>query len=122
MLTKSILVWIYALIVLVGGIMGFVNAHSIPSLVTSLFFSSLLGFYGYMMNEGKKYASSAIMGLLAILLLFFGTRFFNSGKFIPGGLMALLTLLLLGYMWVQCGCCCCPCPTKRDDERKDKME
>ena len=114
---NSIIVTLYALLVLGGGVMGYLSANSIPSLIASVLFSSLLAFYAYMWNEGKVHAKYAIFGLLGILLVFFGIRYGQTGKFMTGGLMSITTSLILGYLLWDCGCFCCSC-SKKDKEIK----
>ncbi len=93
-----ILVLIYALLVLIGGVMGFVLSGSNASLYASApsFLALVAAAYG--IYKGK--AAGHIASLVIIILLdgFFSFRYMHTGKAFPGGLMAfisLVTLLLL---------------------------
>ncbi|RWS27766.1 RNA polymerase II-associated factor 1-like isoform 1 [Leptotrombidium deliense] len=80
----------YAATVAAGGIIGYLKAGSIPSLMAGLTFGSVLGVGTYMTsNNPDNYhltlgTSTALLGLM-------GYRFYNSGKFMPAGLVALLS-------------------------------
>ncbi|KAL4235632.1 Transmembrane protein 14C [Mactra antiquata] len=93
----------YALTVAAGGIMGYVKSASLPSLAAGLTFGSLAaaGAYQTTQNPGEVKLS---MGTSATLLCLMGYRFYNSGKFMPAGLVATLSLLMVlksGYKLMQ---------------------
>ncbi|KAL0966956.1 hypothetical protein UPYG_G00302740 [Umbra pygmaea] len=85
----------YAALVSAGGVVGFVKAGSVTSLVAGLFFGLLAGIGAYMMSQNPKsiWLSLGTSGTLAVVM---GMRFLNSWKFMPAGLMTLTSLLLLG--------------------------
>jgi uncharacterized membrane protein (UPF0136 family) len=95
---NAILVGLYGIIVLMGGIIGFIVANSVPSLVMSALFSVLIFFTVHSIYRGNTrglvYAS-----LLAFLLtLFFSYRFFISLKVMPAGFMFFISLAL--FFWL----------------------
>lgn len=95
----SVIVWVYAALVLIGGIIGFFVAHSTPSLVASSLTTLLLLGMGYFIRKGACWAYTATLGILTFLLVFFGYRFYISHwKPFPGGAMVLLTAALLAYL------------------------
>ncbi|MBA2369429.1 MAG: TMEM14 family protein [Candidatus Protochlamydia sp.] len=97
----SVLVWVYAVIVLIGGIVGFLVANSTPSLVASSLTTLLLLAMGYYIRKGACWAYTATLGVLGLLLVFFGYRFYISHwKPFPGGVMVFLTAALLAYLIV----------------------
>jgi len=81
----------YAALVAAGGLIGYLKAGSIPSLVAGLSFGSVLGVGAYMtsVNPENYYLS---FGTSAVLGSFMGYRFINSGKFMPSGLITLLSI------------------------------
>ncbi|XP_050401552.1 transmembrane protein 14C [Patella vulgata] len=87
----------YAATVAAGGIIGYVKAGSVPSLVMGLACGSLLGFGAYQTsNDPKNVAVSlATSGLLMGVM---GFRYMNSGKFMPAGLVASLSFLMLARL------------------------
>ena len=95
MQTTAIIVWIYGVLVLVGGLMGWVKAKSKPSLVSGLIFGVLLILQGYWIWQGSASGvmqASVTTGLLAVVM---GARFIATKKFMPAGLLTLLSLAVL---------------------------
>ena len=82
----------YAITVLTGGIIGYVKANSIPSLVAGLFFS---GFAAWGARNSSLRQKDVIVGLgtSAALFGFMAYRFYNSQKFMPAGFISILSLL-----------------------------
>ena len=87
---------IYAILLIIGGIMGFVKAHSTISLLTGIT-SGVLIFIFLKQGEkgGKKVKASYdyITALSLTLGLFFGYRFAIHNVFMPGGLMLMLSAI-----------------------------
>jgi uncharacterized membrane protein (UPF0136 family) len=90
-MTTTIL-WIYIVLLLLGGLMGFLKAKSKASLITSTAFAVILILC--VMNLGPFRVEHSFWVLL-VLLLFFTWRLIKSKKFMPSGLMFLLTILAL---------------------------
>jgi uncharacterized membrane protein (UPF0136 family) len=108
----KIAIGIYALLLFVGGVIGYMTAQSMPSLImgtsTALMFAILACRHGM-----AAYLATVI--LTALLGGFFGYRFFLTGKFVPSGFMAIVSLLLI--MWLIRGCfssACCKSDTGKD--------
>ncbi|XP_030219990.1 transmembrane protein 14C-like [Gadus morhua] len=89
----------YAALVVSGGVVGFIKAGSVASLVAGLVFGVLAGFGAYLTSRNSQnvWVSLGISGALAVVM---GLRFFNSWKFMPAGLMALTSLLMMGKIMV----------------------
>jgi uncharacterized membrane protein (UPF0136 family) len=93
----SILLVIYAAMLILGGWMGFVKAKSKPSLIAGatsgliILLSILL-----MSQKGPAARAGCLLATLTALALslFFGKRFAKSRKVMPGGLMAVVSLLV----------------------------
>ncbi|XP_078143871.1 transmembrane protein 14C-like isoform X1 [Centroberyx gerrardi] len=85
----------YAALVSSGGIMGYVKAGSVTSLVAGLLFGLLAGIGAYLASQNPKnvWLSLGTSGTLAVVM---GMRFLNSWKFMPAGLMALASGLMVG--------------------------
>jgi len=92
---------VYALLLAVGGVIGFVRARSRPSLVAglasavaalvALYFSTLRSPFGFPLG----------MALALVLFVFFGYRYaLRAHKFMPSGLMAVVSLIVVGVMGV----------------------
>lgn len=83
---------IYALLVLIGGLIGFFKAHSIPSLVMSLSAVALLGLSCWLMCKNKRAGYFLALAIIGILCLFFLYRFVLTVKLMPAGIMALASM------------------------------
>ncbi len=93
--TASILVYIYAALVMLGGIFGFLKAKSLPSLIMGEIGGLALISAGYALGGGLAWGFPLALVLSAGLLVFFSLRYFRTRAFMPGGLMAILSLLTL---------------------------
>ncbi|KAI6655582.1 hypothetical protein LOD99_2081 [Oopsacas minuta] len=83
--------YIYGLLVLFGGIFGYIKSHSLPSLLVGVSFGLLILYGGYQTSLNKKDATISIV--LAILVaLIMGYRFMLTGRFMPGGFITLVSV------------------------------
>ena len=83
---------VYAVLLMVGGVMGFLKAHSKMSLITGIL-SGILVFLSY--NLGKKNPKSAYLYICTISLclgVFFLYRFSLNHAIMPGGFMFLFSI------------------------------
>jgi uncharacterized membrane protein (UPF0136 family) len=95
---KSVVIALYAALVLVGGIMGYIKAESMISLMAGSFTALLLFICSYLIWRGNQVAYKIATGIVTCLLAFFGYRFFGSFKFMPAGLMSIASSALLLYL------------------------
>jgi uncharacterized membrane protein (UPF0136 family) len=82
---NGLVVLLYGLIILVGGIMGHVKAGSNASLISGLLFGSILIASAWLILLNKK--SGLIFALFSTVILdgFFTFRFLFTKKFLPPG-------------------------------------
>lgn len=92
--TSSILFG-YAILLLIGGLIGFLKSNSITSLITSSVLFIILFMLSLQVKKLNITCYYASLSLLALLQLFFIYRFFLTFKFMPAGAMGLLTLSTL---------------------------
>lgn len=85
------ILWIYIVLLVAGGIAGFLKAGSKVSLATSLIFAVLLGLFA----AGILPWAVGANVLLGVLLIVFVIRFAKTKKFMPAGLLCLLTVAVL---------------------------
>jgi uncharacterized membrane protein (UPF0136 family) len=95
----TLILWIYIVLLFVGGLIGFLKAKSKISLVTSALFAAIL----ILCNIGiiKPYYVADIV--MAFLLVFFAYRLTKSKKFMPNGMMSAITLIALVLRHVPLG-------------------
>ncbi|CAF23704.1 TMEM14 family protein [Candidatus Protochlamydia amoebophila] len=100
-------IWIYAIIVLIGGIVGHAVANSLASLIASSITAAILLGCGYLVHKGQSWGYYGTLLIAGLLLAFFGYRFSLSYKFMPAGLMLVLTTALLAYLLTNLKAFCC---------------
>ena len=88
---QDIVLWVYIVLLVAGGLIGFFKAKSNVSLITSVTFAALLSLCAVDVVF-KSYVAEI---LLAVLLVVFGWRLAKTKKFMPSGLMLILTLATL---------------------------
>jgi len=87
--------WIYIVLLLVGGLIGFFKAKSKVSLISSTVFAVILilaaipGILDYSLR-GKL-----VNIVMALLLIVFAVRLTKTKKFMPSGLMLVITIAAL---------------------------
>lgn len=91
-MTPVIILWIYIVLLVLGGLMGFLKAGSKPSLIASVVFAIALSACQFMPRLNEVHVPDV---LLVLLLVVFGLRLAKTRKFMPSGLMIVLTALTL---------------------------
>lgn len=89
-----IILWVYVVLLLAGGLMGFLKAGSKISLITSAAFALPLALCA--LNVIPFYPIAPI--LIGLLALVFGVRFAKGRKFMPSGLMLSLSIIVLAAL------------------------
>jgi uncharacterized membrane protein (UPF0136 family) len=83
--------WIYLVLLLAGGVFGFVKAKSKVSLIMSLVFGAILALCALGIIPG---AFSGDVVLVALIIVF-AKRFQKTRKLMPAGVMTLVTIAAL---------------------------
>lgn len=81
----------YAAIVAIGGIIGFLKAGSVPSLVAGVG-SGLLAGLGAQKVSANPRNVHLLLATSALLAVFMGVRYSRTQKFMPAGLVSLLSV------------------------------
>lgn len=89
---------LYALIIFIGGVIGFVKAASLASFVMSSIFSTLLFICIVAMRRTLSWGFYGAFSIAVTLLVFFAYRFFVTQQFFPSGMMLLLSALMIGRL------------------------
>jgi len=92
------IVLIYALVVLSGGLAGYMITLSKPSLYASSISFILLAIFSGAIFKGKAWGYKGTLILILLLDAFFTFRFVKTLSFFPAGFMAILSLLVLGLL------------------------
>src|SRR5436309_11613286 len=86
--------WIYIILLVIGGLVGFLKGKSQVSLIMSVSFAAALS-----LCAANIIFQSYVAGiLLAALMVVFAIRLIKTKKFMPAGLMLVLTLATLA-LW-----------------------
>jgi uncharacterized membrane protein (UPF0136 family) len=90
----STVLWIYIVLLLAGGLIGFLKARSRVSLITSAVFAAVL----VLAQTGifdPRVGRNLVNVLMAALLVVFAVRLAKTRKFMPSGLMLVVTIAAL---------------------------
>ena len=87
--------WIYIVLLVVGGLIGFLKAKSKVSIILSSVFAALLAVTAIPGFLDATFARKLASILMIALLVVFAVRLTKTKKFMPSGLMLVLTLLAL---------------------------
>jgi uncharacterized membrane protein (UPF0136 family) len=100
-LVASITLGVYAALLGVGGLIGYVKAGSKPSLIAGSI-SALLALAALAISINNYNLGVALGLLLSIsLFIFFGYRYAaTTRKFMPSGLLAVVSLIVLAVMFL----------------------
>src|SRR3954453_23658642 len=91
------ILWVYIVLLVLGGLIGFLKAKSKISLITSVAFAIVLA-----ICARDILPIEVSWGILSFLALFFLLRFLKNKKFMPGGMMALLTMVpIIAVVWFK---------------------
>ncbi len=94
-MNPNTILWIYIILLVAGGAVGFLKAQSKMSLIMSVGFAALLSLCAL----GHISHPQAADIILVVLLIFFGMRVAKSKKFMPMGMMTLATVLTLALRY-----------------------
>lgn len=95
--TNALFIIVYGIIVAVGGLMGYLKAGSLPSLIMGSAFGLLLIASGWLALQQNSIAYALCLVLSGVLTLFFGYRFYLTGAIMPAGVMSMLSLIAFAY-------------------------
>ncbi len=87
-----LLLYIYGILLIVGGAMGYVKAKSVPSLVAGLVCGFIALFLGY--RYTWHFAPHAAFILALVLIFLMGRRYLNTRKAMPALLIVVLSVIV----------------------------
>jgi len=91
----TLILWIYIVLLFIGGLIGFLKAGSKISLIMSAAFAGILILCNIDLIFKRNVADMLATVVLVFLLVFFSVRVTKAKKFMPNGMMAVLTLAAL---------------------------
>jgi uncharacterized membrane protein (UPF0136 family) len=101
MIKPETILWIYIVLLVIGGLIGFLKAKSKISLITSILFAVILGFVA--VDQPKPiFSVEWSWGILSFLALIFFIRLLRTKKFMPSGMMLLITAVaIISMVWLK---------------------
>jgi uncharacterized membrane protein (UPF0136 family) len=93
--SPNAILWIYIVLLVVGGLMGFLKAKSKMSLYMSCGFAAALVLCAVPNFFDAGFRANLANILMAVLLVVFGMRLAKTKKFMPAGLMLAATIVAL---------------------------
>ena len=104
----QMILFVYALMLAVGGTLGYIKAKSTVSLVAGLLSAALImSCFGISILAGWHHSAFGLgMVFAIILLMIFGGRYMEGRKFMPSGLLSVISigvilLLILAMIMVR---------------------
>lgn len=92
---QNTVLWIYIVLLVVGGLIGFLKANSKVSLYMSCGFAAALVLCVIPNFFDANTRANLANGLIVALLVVFGVRLAKTKKFMPAGLMLVATVAAL---------------------------
>ncbi len=92
---QNTVLWIYIVLLLVGGLIGYFKGKSRVSLIMSAVFAAFLALCAVSGVLDEHFRKILTNLLLAALIIVFATRLAKTKKFMPAGLMLVATALAL---------------------------
>lgn len=89
MSAATLMTFIYGVLSLVGGIIGYVQAGSLPSMISGAITGILLIIAGVGLVQGQAWGLWLAIAIAALLLTVFIFRLVKTKKFMPAGLMVI---------------------------------
>ena len=93
--------WIYIVLLLVGGLIGFLKAKSKVSLITSAVFAALLILTTLRNVFQPGFALTLANLTLVVLLVVFAMRLAKTKKFMPSGFILAATVVVLAILNIK---------------------
>jgi len=96
-MNPNTVLWVYIILLVAGGLVGYLKAGSKASLIASVSFAAAL----ILCAIGVIFQAHVADLILAVLLVFFALRLSRSKKFMPNGLMLILTVVALALRHIR---------------------
>jgi uncharacterized membrane protein (UPF0136 family) len=92
MQTTAMEIWAYGVVIMLGGIMGYVKVGSKASLLSGVGMGLALLASGYSVWHGSRDSVIVSVVIAALLVALFAIRLVKTKRFMPAGVLAILSL------------------------------
>ncbi|MGA2603624.1 MAG: TMEM14 family protein [Verrucomicrobiia bacterium] len=89
----AIEVWVYGVIMILGGIAGFARVGSKASLISGVGFGLVLLVSGFGVWNGSQNSLMGATIIALLLVVLFAIRYAKKRRFMPAGMLAILSLV-----------------------------
>jgi uncharacterized membrane protein (UPF0136 family) len=89
---------VYALLLAVGGVMGYAKARSKASAIAGTLSAAIAGMSILIMAGGNPWGERLGLLLAISLLIYFGNKYLKTRKFMPSGMLAVVSLVVAGIL------------------------
>jgi uncharacterized membrane protein (UPF0136 family) len=100
MQNTAIEIWVYGVIMILGGVMGYVRVGSKASLLSGVGLGLGLLASGYGVWHGSENSIVAAEIIALLLLVLFAIRYAKKRRFMPAGMLAVLSLVAVIIFWL----------------------
>ena len=97
----GIVLIVYALVILGGGVAGFRIAQSRSSLMMGAATGLMLAISGVLVLSGNKSGAYYGLGVNLALILVFGSRYLRTMKMMPAGFMLAASVIVAAILYAQ---------------------
>jgi uncharacterized membrane protein (UPF0136 family) len=84
---------IFGALTIIGGIIGYVKAGSLPSIVAGSITGVLLLIAGWLLPQHRAVGLTTALVISLVLAAQFVPKFFRTGRMMPAGLMSILSVI-----------------------------
>ena len=91
--TAAIEVWVYGVMMMIGGIAGYARVGSKASLISGVGFGLVLLISGIGVWTGSQKSLMAAILIALLLVVLFAIRYAKKRRFMPAGVLAILSLV-----------------------------
>jgi uncharacterized membrane protein (UPF0136 family) len=103
MLPATIMTFVYAAFSMIGGIIGYQQAGSKPSLISGVITGILLLIGAFLLLQGQILGLWLAIAVTLLLVIVFIYRLVKTKKFMPAGLMVIVGVATLIAQWQAIG-------------------
>ena len=93
MQNTAIEIWVYGMIMILGGIAGFVKVGSKASLISGVGFGLVLLVSGFGVWQGSQNCLVGAEIIALLLVVLFAIRYAKKRRFMPAGVLAILSVV-----------------------------
>jgi uncharacterized membrane protein (UPF0136 family) len=92
-------IWVYAAIMMLGGVAGYVKVRSKASLIAGVGMGLGLLVSGFGVWNGSYNSAVVAVVIAALLVVLFAIRYAKTRRFMPAGMLAVLSVVAVVVFW-----------------------